>query len=266
MGDGPIAWPGDARCAAAFTFDVDAEEVWLADDPDNARRPGVLSQGRYGPQVGVPRILDLLRVADVRATFFVPGRIAERYPDRIRQILDGGHELAHHGYTHRSVDALGPGEEAEELDRGLEVLTGLGADVKGYRSPSWDLSELTLDLLEDRGFVYASNLMDDVVPYVHEGRALVEVPVSWTLDDAPHMWFDATSWETTILPNDHVRRLWLDEFEGTRRLGGAFVLTMHPQLIGRPGRLLLLEEMLREVRRDDVWIATAGELAAVVHP
>jgi peptidoglycan/xylan/chitin deacetylase (PgdA/CDA1 family) len=262
-----ISWPGGAMCAATFTFDVDAEEVWLAEDPENARRPGVLSQGRYGPKVGVPWILELLSVHDIRATFFVPGRVAERYPDRIRSILDEGHEIAHHGYTHRSVDSLEPGEEAHELDQGLAALTGLGAEVRGYRSPSWDLTDDTLRLLAERGLAYSSNLMDDVVPYVHEGTPLVELPVSWTLDDAPHLSFDVSTWEKTIVPNDHVKRLWLDEFEGIRRMGGAFVLTMHPQLIGRPGRLLLLEDMLREIRgRDDVWIATAREIAAVASP
>ena len=48
------SWPGDARGAVAFTFDFDAEEVWIGDDPANADRPGVLSQGTYGAKVAVP--------------------------------------------------------------------------------------------------------------------------------------------------------------------------------------------------------------------
>lgn len=259
-------WPGGATCAAAFTFDFDAEEAWLADDERNAARLGVLSQGRYGAKVGVPRILELLRRHGVRATFFIPGRVAERHPDRVRAILADGHEVAHHGYTHRSVHSLGPGEEAQELDRGLEVLSRFGAEVRGYRSPSWDVSEETLGLLEARGFRYSSSLMDDVEPYVHEGTSVVEVPVSWSLDDAPHMWFDGSTWTKTIVPNDQVKRLWLDEFEGMRRLSGAWVLAMHPQFIGRPGRLLLLDELLRDTRSDDVWTATAAEIAEAARP
>ena len=76
-------WPDEARCAAAFTFDFDAESVWIADDPENAKRPGVLSQGTYGAKVAVPLILDLLERHDVRATFFVVGQVAEQYPDRV---------------------------------------------------------------------------------------------------------------------------------------------------------------------------------------
>ena len=73
-------WPNGARAATAFTFDFDAEEVWIADDPANANRPGVLSQGTYGAKVAVPLILEVLARQEVSATFFVPGRVAERYP------------------------------------------------------------------------------------------------------------------------------------------------------------------------------------------
>jgi peptidoglycan-N-acetylglucosamine deacetylase len=49
-----MMWPEGARCAVAFTFDFDAESVWLADDPGNAKRPGVLSQGTHGAKVALP--------------------------------------------------------------------------------------------------------------------------------------------------------------------------------------------------------------------
>src|SRR5215475_15020609 len=87
-------WPGDARGAVAFTFDFDAEEVWIGDDPANANRPGVLSQGTYGAKVAVPLLLELLERHGLRQTFYVPGRVAERYPERVREILAAGHEIA----------------------------------------------------------------------------------------------------------------------------------------------------------------------------
>jgi hypothetical protein len=64
----------------AFTFDFDAEEVWIGEDPANEHKPGVLSQGTYGAKVAVPLILDLLDRHGLRATFFTPGRVAERHP------------------------------------------------------------------------------------------------------------------------------------------------------------------------------------------
>ena len=102
MGEEDSCGPTASAPAAAFTFDFDAEEVWIGEDPENANRPGVLSQGTYGAKVAVPLILGLLERHGVTATFFVPGRVAERYPERVREILAAGHEIGHHGYTHTS--------------------------------------------------------------------------------------------------------------------------------------------------------------------
>ena len=104
-------WPDGKRCAAAFTFDFDAESVWIADDPENANRPGVLSQGTYGARVAVPLILELLERRGVKATFFVPGVVAESYPDRVSAIVAAGHELAIHGFTHTSPSSLSADQE-----------------------------------------------------------------------------------------------------------------------------------------------------------
>ena len=84
------AWPSGARCAVAFTFDFDAEEVWLAGDPEAASKPGLLSMGTYGANVGVPELLRLLDRRGIPATFFVPGRVAETHPDRVRDIVAAG--------------------------------------------------------------------------------------------------------------------------------------------------------------------------------
>ena len=258
-------WPDGKRCAASFTFDFDAEEAWIADDPANAERPGVLSQGTYAAKVAVPLILDLLREHRVTATFFVPGRVAERHPERVEQIVSAGHELAHHGYTHTSPTTLTRDEEETELVKGLEVLRSFGAEITGYRSPAWEFTAHTEELLAKHGFVYSSNFMDDLKPYRREGTSLIEIPIQWTLDDAAHFWFDGATWSKKISTASEVREIWEGEFRGYQRLGGAFVLTMHPQVIGRPYRLELLDGFLTFVREhDDAWIATCREIAARV--
>src|SRR5262249_60301852 len=81
-------WPNGARVAVMLTFDFDAESGWLARDPTHKDRPGVISQGRYGPNAGVPRLLDLLRVEQVPATFFIPGWVAGQSPDKAKWIPD----------------------------------------------------------------------------------------------------------------------------------------------------------------------------------
>lgn len=257
-------WPHNAVSAACFTFDFDAEEVWIGEDPRNASRPGVLSQGTYGAKVAVPAILEVLARHGVRATFFVPGRVAERHPGRVEEIVAAGHELAHHGYTHTSPSALSTAKEEKELVTALDILGSFGTEVSGYRSPSWELSSSTLGLLAKHGLQYSSNLMDDIRPYRHGHSGLVELPIQWILDDAAHFWFDGAGWTNSIATTANVRAIWQEEFKGIRSMGGAFVLTMHPQIIGRPSRLRLLDALLHfAVGHDDVWVATAGEIAAV---
>jgi peptidoglycan-N-acetylglucosamine deacetylase len=262
---GPDHWPGGARSAVAITFDFDAEEVWIAQDPGNASRPGVLSQGTYGARVGVPLILQILERRGIHATFFVPGRVAERYPAVVRAIVGAGHELAHHGYTHTSPTVLPAEAEEDELTRGLEILSSFGRPVTGYRSPAWEFSEHTLGLLARHGLRYSSNLMDDIRPYRHSPSGIVELPVHWTIDDAPHFSFSGATWTKKISTVDEVRSIWADELAGIHRLGGSAILTMHPQVIGRPGRLRLLEETISGLaRRPETFIGTCAEIAACV--
>lgn len=246
----------------AFTFDFDAEEVWIGDDPANADRPGVLSQGTYGAKVAVPLILDVLQRHRIRATFFTPGRVAERYPERVREIVGAGHELALHGYTHRSPAGLSRAEEQQELTQAREVLERFGTPIVGYRSPSWEFSANTVDLLGAHGLQYSSNFMDDLRPYRH-ASGLVELPVQWILDDAAHFWFDGTAgWTRKISTVAEVRAIWEEEFLGLRALGGSCIFTMHPQIIGRPSRLAFLDDFIGFVAgHEDVRISTCAEIA-----
>ncbi len=247
---------------ASFTFDVDGEASWLTMHPDNVNRPGLLSQGVYGPKVGVPLILDVLAKHDVTATFFVPGLIADRYEDVVAAIAAAGHELAVHGYTHTAPALLTAREEADEMDRALETLRRFTPTVVGYRSPSWDIGPNTLGLLAARDFLYASQFMDDIRPYRHTGLKMLELPVQWMLDDWPHFaWFPGES-ARSIKSTAEVEGIWREEFDGIRRLRGSYILTMHPQVIGRPSRLDLLDRMLTHVRGfEDVEILTCLEIA-----
>ena len=207
-------------------------------------------------------MLELLAQHGIRATFFVPGRVAERYPERIEEIVAAGHELAHHGYTHTSPTTLTRDQERTELVDGLEVLRAFAPDVVGYRSPSWDFSVNTEELLQELGFRYSSNFMDDLKPYRRAASDLIELPVQWILDDAAHFWFDGSTWLKTMRTADEVRSIWEGEFRGYHRLEGSFVLACHPQVIGRPYRLEMLDTFLTYVRsHDDVWIATCREIA-----
>jgi len=261
----PGVWPGGARCAVMLTFDFDAESLWLSRDPAVAERPGILSQGGYGANVGVPRILDLLAAQGVRATFFIPGWVAERHPDQARAIRDAGHEIGHHGYLHERASPADPEGERRAFARGLEALQQvLGVRPLGYRSPGWDLTPITLELVRGAGMLYSSNLMDHAWPYLHrhpEGD-VVELPVQWLLDDAPFFLFNPHLINRPMAMPQLVLEQWQEELLGARELGGLFNLTMHPQVIGHPSRLRLLRRLIETITGlDGVWLATGTEVA-----
>ena len=263
-----------------LTFDFDAISLWIG--PMGATSPSMISRGEFGA-VGLRRILDLLAANAIPATFFVTGHTAETYPEETRAIVADGHEIGHHGYLHENPSDLSLDEERRVLERGLQALDEIcGVRPTGYRSPSWDNSVNTIPLLLDYGFRYESSLMaTDFAPYwcrvgdeivydgpYHFGESvdLVEMPVSWILDDFPH--FEYLRLGNRVYPGlsapSKVEEIWLGEFDAMRRYepDGVFTLTMHPQVIGRGHRLLMLERLiatLKEANAEFVTLGTAAE-------
>ncbi|WP_282085260.1 polysaccharide deacetylase family protein [Streptomyces tendae] len=188
----PDRWPGGTRVAVALSFDSDHETIPLRDGETS---PGRLAQGEYGASTGAPRILDLLAHYGVSATFFMPAVSALLHPEEARAYTGDGHELAVHGWIHERNTLLGPEDERELTARALDTLTTLtGQRPVGIRTPSWDFSGSTLDIMLELGFAYDSSLMADDEPYeiVAAGHptGLVEIPVDWIRDDAPYFTMD----------------------------------------------------------------------------
>ena len=244
--------PDDSQFLVLLGFDIDGVSSAINRDPDSANLPSLMSMREYGPSVATPRILDMLARYDIPASFYVPGYVAETHPDLVKDIHARGHEIAHHGYMHEPPATLTRDQEAEVLDKGIEILGGLtGQPPVGYRSPSWELSEHSLELLADRDFLYDSSLMGDDVPYIVnvDDRALVEIPVHWELDDAPYFnYAPSLGARFPMASPGHVYDVWSSGFEGAYHYGRAFILTMHPYVIGRPGRLRMLERLIRYIQ------------------
>ena len=234
----------------------------------NLTTPSVMSRGEYGARVGVPRILPMLEKYAIHATFFVPAETARRHGDVVRAISAHGHEIGHHGDVHENPVKLDAGEEERVLVTGIETLEKItGRRPTGYRSPAWDLSDNSIGLLQQYGFVYDSSMMaDDFNLYFVKDRGeptnLVEVPVSWELDDAPHFMFTfAPVYYSGMAAPSKVYEIWAAEFEGAYNSGGAFILTMHPQIIGRYHRLMMVETLIQKIAcHPDVWFATCAEV------
>ncbi len=251
-----------ARHLACLTFDFDVISAWIF---RGATTPTQLSRGEFG-LVGAERILSLLARYHLPATWFIPGHTLDTYPEICERIHAAGHEIAHHGYLHEPPALLTRDQEEEVLVRGNEAIRRItGSDARGYRSPSWDLSPHTVDLLLEHGFVYDSSMMahddqpyrarrgdviarDEPVRFGSKTR-LIELPISWSLDDFPH--FEYRRLENAIQPGLMRAGDVLDNFVDDFRFmvqntdWGALTYTFHPQVIGRGHRMLMLERLIR---------------------
>jgi peptidoglycan/xylan/chitin deacetylase (PgdA/CDA1 family) len=247
----------------ALTFDFDAMSVWVGSY--KTRNPSMVSRGEFCA-VAIPRILDLLAKHKIPGTFCVPGHTALAYPDLIKRINAEGHEIAHHGWVHENPADFDEAGERRNMELGLEALQkAAGVRPKGYRSPSWDFSTNTIKILLDYGFSYDSSLMggdfipyyarmgdkyDDKSPYVFGPNVdLVELPITWLLDDFPHFEFvDKDTYGLSAASK--VEEIWKDEFDYARlnAPGGLFNLTMHPQVIGRGYRMMMLERLINHYK------------------
>jgi peptidoglycan/xylan/chitin deacetylase (PgdA/CDA1 family) len=264
-----------------LTFDFDAISVWVGSF--GLTTPTYVSRGEFAANIATPRILDLLDRENVVSTWFIPGMDIDTYPAVCRRIRDAGHEIGHHGYAHEAPMPLAEEDERRILERGLDALDRvLRVRPHGYRSPAFDLSPNSTRLLQEYGFAYDSSMMAaDFELYrcrtgdvIHTDRGvefgteldLVEVPVSWTLDDFPFM-------EFVLSPNavnnpgtdvDAMARRWIADmdFMVEEVPHGVFTQTFHPQSIGRASRLRLLENIIVRAKQHDAVFSTVCDAVA----
>ena len=267
------------RHIVCLTFDFDTQSGFIA---RGMTTPTPLSRGEFG-LVGARRILALLKSSGIRATWFIPGFTIESHVGACEAVVRDGHEVAHHSWAHIPPAQQSREEEEADLVRANDAIARLtGRKARGYRSPSWDLSENTIDLLLAHGFLYDSSLMGaDYWPYrarrgdqaelgkpyrFGEETALIEMPISWSLDDYPHFEFVRTP--TTVLPGLHSARTvmenWRDEFSYMQQTveWGVLTYTMHPYVIGRGYRMLALEGLVKDLTAAGAVFMTMADDAA----
>jgi peptidoglycan/xylan/chitin deacetylase (PgdA/CDA1 family) len=266
------------RHLVCLTFDFDAVSLWMA---RGMTTPTPLSRGEFGA-VATERLLELLARHDIRSTWFIPGHTIETYPELCARIHAAGHEIGHHGYAHEPAASLSREQEDAVLARGNRIIRQLtGAPARGYRSPSWDLSPHTVELLLANGFLYDSSLMGhDHHPYrcrlgdeldpdgpFRFGRPsrLIELPISWTLDDYPHFEFvrSPTGLMEGLKRAGDVLDNWLDDFRYLTQTEewGVLTYTFHPQVIGRGHRMLMLERLIQSLAEQGAVFARLEDVA-----
>ena len=267
------------RHIVCLTFDFDTQSGFIA---RGMMTPTPLSRGEFG-LVGARRILALLKDHGLRATWFIPGFTIESHPAACDAVVQDGHEVAHHSWAHVPPAQQTRAEEEADLIRAYEAVEKLtGRKARGYRSPSWDLSESTIDLLLAHGFRYDSSLMGaDYWPYrarrgdvAELGKpfrfgaetSLIEMPISWSLDDYPQ--FEVVRTAATVLPGLQPARTvmenWLDEFRYMQQSveWGVLTYTMHPYVIGRGYRMLALEDLIKKLKDMGAMFMTMEDAAA----
>jgi len=231
----------------AITVDVDGE-AGLGEG--FALRLSSRSERVYGLVRGLPRVLAVLEEFDAAATFYVPGVTALAWPDEIGELVRRGYEIGHHGHTHTRPDLVS--DARGEIEDGLAALTSLGAQVRGYRAPCWELSPATLDLLPEH-FEWDSSLMGDDRPYRLENGVL-ELPVHWSLDDAPYFPGDIRALE----------HAWRSELAVAAAEVRPLTLTLHPEILGRGYRIDALRRVLDDAGRLGMATITHAALARSV--
>ncbi len=266
------------RHIVCLTFDFDTMSGFIARGLTTATP---LSRGEFGARVSA-RILGFLESRGIRSTWFTPGFTIETYPHECEAVVRAGHEIAHHSWSHvPPADQDRDDEEADMVRANNAILRLTGHKARGYRSPSWDLGPNTIDLLVQHGFVYDSSLMgSDYWPYrARQGdlaglgkpyqfgteTRLIEMPISWSLDDYPHFEFLRTP--QTILPGLQSARAvmgnWLDEFLYMKKSvdWGILTYTMHPYVIGRGHRMLAFEDLVDALAREGAVFMTMEDAA-----
>lgn len=261
--------------------DVDAVAGWLG-SYGGEDSPNDIQRGVFAGEVGSLRLLRLFERRGLRTTWFIPGHSLDTFPSEMQRVVEGGHEIGAHGYSHENPVALDSAQEEEILLHCIELVEKLaGRPPRGYVAPWWEMSTRTAGLLLENGFTYDhSQNYDDFVPFyarvgdvwekidytrpasswmrplVRGGEVdLVEFCGNWYVDDLPPMMFIKQS------PNSHgfvsprdIETLWRDQFDWVyRELDYAvFPITLHPDVSGRPQVLLMLERLL------DYWQEKPG--------
>ncbi|EAM0888755.1 polysaccharide deacetylase [Campylobacter coli] len=264
----------------AYGVDIDAVTGWLGsyggeDSPDD------ISRGLFAGEVGIPRLLKLFKKYNIPATWFAPGHSIETFPEQMKMIVDAGHEIGAHGYSHENPIAMSAKQEEDVLLKSIELIEKIsGKKPSGYVAPWWEFSNITNELLLKHGIKYDHSLMhNDFTPYyVRVGDKwtkidyskdakewmkplvrgqetdLIEIPANWYLDDLPPMMFIKKSPNSFgfVSPRD-IGQMWIDQFDWVyREMDYAiFPMTIHPDVSARPQVLLMHERIIEHINKHE---------------
>ncbi len=279
----------DIKCS--FGVDIDAVAGWLG-SYGGEDSPNDIQRGMFAGEVGTPRLLKLFDRYGIKASWFIPGHSIETFPEQTRMIVDAGHEIGAHGYSHENPVAMTPKQEEDVLEKCVGLIEEVsGKKPRGYVAPWWEMSNVTAELLLKYGFTYDhSQSYHDFLPfYARVGDTwtkidfskeagewmkplvrgqeidLVEIGANWYVDDLPPMMFIKKSPNSHgFVSPRHIEEMWRDQFDWVYREMdyGVFPFTIHPDVSGRPQVLLMLERLIDYINgHEGVSWVTMEEIA-----
>ncbi|MFF4788547.1 polysaccharide deacetylase [Streptomyces sp. NPDC001276] len=264
----------------ALGVDVDAVAGWLG-SYGGEDSPNDIQRGVFAGEVGTPRLLKLFERYGIRTSWFIPGHSIETFPEQTRMVVEAGHEIGAHGYSHENPIAMTPQQEEDVLAKCVELIEQYtGRKPRGYVAPWWEMSPYTAELLHKYGFSYdhsqnyrdftpfyarvgdqwtkidyTAEAKDWMKPLIHGHEVdLVEFCGNWYVDDLPPMMFNKHAHNSHGYVSPRVlEQDWKDQFDWVyRELDYAVLpITLHPDVSGRPQVLLMLERFIDYVSGHD---------------
>lgn len=263
-------WPDKKRIAVMMAFDLDAETMWTTHGDGSTAHMTNLSRGAYGPKQGVPRILDMLDSHQVKATFFIPGVVAEHYPEVVKEIARRGHDIGFHGYLHEESTKTTYEQEDATMRHSEKIIYDLtGQKIAGHRAPGGVIHDYSLRLFLEHGYIYSSNWRDSDGPFLHQidGKTvpLVELPKDSIFDDTAYDFYtDAAPERYGLKSPDEMFEIWKDEFDSLAVEGRMINFVLHPQFVGRASRVQMLSRLIGYMKSHGAWIGTNRAVASWV--
>jgi peptidoglycan/xylan/chitin deacetylase (PgdA/CDA1 family) len=248
--------PRRRRLHVCLSVDFDAISGYLGTGHDPKNTLADYSAGIFSAHVGVPRLLKLFAKHGIsdKVSWFLPGHSIETFPEEAEAIAKSGAEIGLHGYSHEGAYAMTPEQEKEVLERCIEIVTALRGGMKpvGYRAPLYQIRGTTVQLLQEKGFLYDSSMnAHESLPYTlpnpfpaapptipdysqkastwmvptkvskeplqgtaDEKNRLLEIPSSWYTEDmTPLGFYPYTPSSQGYVAVEVVEKMWWDRFD-----------------------------------------------------
>jgi len=262
------SWPKNKKIAVVFNVCL---EAW-----SDGKAPGISPMGNplpaglldnmaiswasYGPKKGIYRLLDSFAKYGAKSSMMVNGVMAERYPEAVKAIANGGHEILSHSYAMDVIPVmLSEEDEKKNIVRCSKLLgDAAGVPIKGWLSPRGTPSTKSAQFLAEAGYTWHGDVFDSDLPYVQQfgDKKIVAIPLGTDVNDMPFMKFGN--------PPELMLQSFLQNLDIAREQDEVCIIdvTSHAHIFGRPRGAYFYEKIIQAAAQaTDVWIGTRLEIA-----